>query len=413
MDISQLNENNLDDFVNWVDNNGGPSILNDVKIQQKFKYHISTIVDTGLEPTSEEYVEQQMQLYREIANRKIDQLVNEQTDFNIEAHSISCNPYNISDPSNFVFHYLRLGHLIQQAGFNPNPNILDMGCGWGLSTEFLGNLGASVTAVDINPKFISLVERRSSKNLYNIKTCVSSFIDFFTVEKYDGILFYECLHHSLDVTRLIEKLKYFLKPGGSIILGGEPIQSMYWDSWGIRLDALSIYCIRKFGWFESGWSEEFIDHAFKRLSFDVNIKLHPEPIIGYTLSAKLSAKIYYATDLGDFLRFENWYIEEHFYICKGNSTIFELKSMISSDTSGLNFCIYNFSSDKIRCNVIIDKKKKNILFNTGHNVMFLNNEELDSDVTFECTTWQPSQKLEDSSDNRIMSFHLFAIEIVK
>ena len=31
-----------------------------------------------------------------------------------------------------------------------------------------------------------------------------------------------------------------------------------WPSWGLRVDQESLYCTRKFGWFESGWTDTFI-----------------------------------------------------------------------------------------------------------------------------------------------------------
>ncbi|MBU6296156.1 MAG: methyltransferase domain-containing protein, partial [Planctomycetes bacterium] len=47
------------------------------------------------------------------------------------------------------------------ANLPPGASILDMGCGWGLSSEAMAFSGASVTAVDINPQFVELIEKRA------------------------------------------------------------------------------------------------------------------------------------------------------------------------------------------------------------------------------------------------------------
>jgi hypothetical protein len=59
-----------------------------------------------------------------------------------------------------------------------------------------------------------------------------------------------------------------LKPGGKLLLAGEPINDI-WKHWGLRTDPLSVYCIRKFGWFESGWSARFLTACVERCGFKV------------------------------------------------------------------------------------------------------------------------------------------------
>jgi len=68
-------------------------------------------------------------------------------------------------------------------------------------------------------------------------------------------------------------LPNFLKPNGKITFAGEPINS-WWKSWGMRLDFLSVYCIRKFGWFENGWTKEFISECFNRVGFNLTLLPH-------------------------------------------------------------------------------------------------------------------------------------------
>jgi len=416
LDISNITKYNLDEFISWVDNNGGPESLSRPEITSKFKYTTDIELDDSIDPNSEDYLNFQLEVYKELSNRDIDQQLNEQTNFNIGPHITSNNPYNINDPSNFVFHYLRLGHTVKQANMDKNPKLLDMGCGWGLSTEFLGTLGATVTAVDINPDFISLINARSEQNVFDIKTVNSSFTDYFTTEKFDGILFYECLHHAIDIGELINKLKFFLKPGGVIMLAGEPIQSFYWNSWGMRLDALSIYCIRKFGWFESGWSEGFLKQKFVSLGFDFDMAKHDDPLIGYTVVAKHITNIKHIPSIVELIDHTGWFFETDFLVSSGVAKISKIKSLLSKyddKNKSVVLSIFNFSSIDIKCELIAGDHTRTLIFKPNHNTLELTNNEIAEDeILFKSDVWCPSELLENSSDNRIMSFHLFAVEII-
>ena len=89
-------------------------------------------------------------------------------------------------------------------------------------------------------------------------------------KKFDAVVFYESLHHSLKPWQTIAKAKAFLKDGtGKIAMSGEPINEFWWPHWGIRLDPESVYVMHKFGWFESGWSKDFITRCFEINGFDV------------------------------------------------------------------------------------------------------------------------------------------------
>ncbi len=81
--------------------------------------------------------------------------------------------------------------------------------------------------------------------------------------------YYECLHHAVRPWIALRAAYERLKPGGRVILAGEPVND-HWKSWGLRVDNLSVYCIRKFGWFESGWSVPFITGCLQRSGFAID-----------------------------------------------------------------------------------------------------------------------------------------------
>jgi SAM-dependent methyltransferase len=161
-----------------------------------------------------------------------------------------------------------------------------MGCGWGLSSELAAYLGLTVIGVDVNPSFVRLVNERAKRLGHAISAVASTFEDFNAVQPFDIALFYECLHHSVRPWVVICRLAEDLQIGGRLVLAGEPVNDIWWKHWGLRLDALSVYCVRKFGWFESGWSIRFIEEVLYRSGLIPKSHLDNDPEIGYTIVAE-------------------------------------------------------------------------------------------------------------------------------
>jgi hypothetical protein len=70
-------------------------------------------------------------------------------------------------------------------------------------------------------------------------------------------VFYECFHHCADPVRMVARLDALVAPGGSVLFAGEPIEDGFPQPWGLRLDGLSAWSIRKFGWLELGFQSEY------------------------------------------------------------------------------------------------------------------------------------------------------------
>ena len=259
----------LDEFVISSDKLGGPGSPRVQRLWENFKYVPTIEVNQEFDPYSNEYVNEQLALYKEIAGTTIDQYTTELTNFSLEQSTNSANPYGVTDITYVSDHVRSISNALHYAKAPDNASVLDMGCGWGLSSEILSYCGARVTAVDINPRFIELVNNRNKRFNFNISTAHSSFDDFTTTDMFDIVFFYECLHHSVDTWNVINKYKQFLKPNGSFVITGEPITNAYWKHWGLRLDPLSVYCIRKHGWFESGWSHDFLIDMLHRAKLAV------------------------------------------------------------------------------------------------------------------------------------------------
>ena len=272
MGIGTITQSELANFVKACDELGGVESSNCADLLSDFRYKPTSIINESLDPFSEEYVQQQITLYSEISGRTLNQQINEFTGFDLENCINAQNPYAHPDPTFIAKHSRTVLQAVELAQLPPNPEILDMGCGWGLSTEMMAFCGAEVTCVDINLQFLDLVKQRSQKRGHPVCTIHSDFESFESTKQFDMILFYECFHHAVRPWVVIDNLTGLLKPGGKIILAGEPIQSFWWKHWGVRLDSQSIYCMHKFGWFESGWSLSFLQQLFAKNNFHIDCR---------------------------------------------------------------------------------------------------------------------------------------------
>ena len=280
-----ISSEDLDSFVERSDSVGHPGSPETQNFWKDIEYRVSTPVDESLDPFSDEYVRQQIAVYSEISGRKINQAENELCDFNLPEHVDAANPYAHQPPHVIGMHMSRISRAIERSGLELNEHILDMGCGWGLSSELFAFSGLKVTAVDINPKFVQLVSARAEKRGHDVRALQGMFEEIPGEDIFDAVAYYECLHHAVRPWVALSAARERLRPGGKLILAGEPINEM-WRHWGVRLDPLSIYCIRKFGWFESGWSPTFIRMCIERSGFVIRSCRDEGAPIGWIILAE-------------------------------------------------------------------------------------------------------------------------------
>ena len=258
----------LDDFVAECDAMGGIASPTCRAATKHFRFVPITEVDVALDPFSDAYFKQQLNVYSEISGRTLDQDTGEITPLDVEARINTANPYGEDNIAFISKHCRTVLTALMVANVPPGARILDLGAGWGLSSEMMAYCGAEVTAVDINPGFIELIHRRTKRTGLLIKTIEGNFDTVEPGTDFDMAFFYECLHHSVRPLDTLKRIADFLGPKGRIVFAGEPVNSIWWPHWGMRLDAESVYVMRKHGWFESGWSANFICECLRRAGFE-------------------------------------------------------------------------------------------------------------------------------------------------
>ncbi|KIN62061.1 Methyltransferase type 12 [Sulfitobacter noctilucicola] len=271
--IKAVSADQLDAFVDWVDQTGGLEQPGFDAIQQTFVYQPATQVDQDLDPFSDAYFDQMLSLYAELSGRILNQETGELTRFDMADHVPHTNPYASDNVSMMARHVNAITAAICRADLPAGARVADLGCGWGMTSEILSFCGSDVTAVDINADFVALVRARAARLSNGIDVVQSNFDELSLPQNYDAVFFYECMHHAVKPWETLEQVAGFLKPDGKVFFAGEPINTLWWRNWGLRLDASAVYCIRKHGWFESGWSPEFLHQMFERMGW--SLTLHP------------------------------------------------------------------------------------------------------------------------------------------
>lgn len=190
------------------------------------------------------------------------------------------SPWNLRDTQHFSEFLLSWGQIFKFLDTNGNQKILEYGPGSGQIILMLARLGFDVYGVDINARYLDII--REQADLYNLDISLEKnvFGKGFDGARFDRIIFFEAFHHSFDFMETLKDLKSKLSIDGYIIFCGEPIAKSVFDGipypWGPRMDGLSVYVTRKFGWMELGFTHDFFVEALRRSGFDVEFVPFPD-----------------------------------------------------------------------------------------------------------------------------------------
>ncbi len=213
------------------------------------------------DPFSDAYRLAQLALYRDVAGRDY-ATANEVTVFDIEAALHRPFPFSTGSAATTGEQLMAIGWLLRAMALPPGSRIVEFGPGWGNTTIALAKLGHHVTTVDIEPHFCELLRRRAAQEGVEIEVVQD---DFLWAERcgqrFDAALFYECFHHCADHLRLLRALRGAVVPEGRLFFAGEPITRDFPMPWGLRLDGNSLWAIRKNGWLELGFRDDYFARA--------------------------------------------------------------------------------------------------------------------------------------------------------
>jgi cyclopropane fatty-acyl-phospholipid synthase-like methyltransferase len=222
------------------------------------------------DPFSQEYREAQEELYRHISGRsEYDPGRDEKTEaFDIEHHVTCPFPYTTKICRMVGNRLMMEGFLVAHLNLAADSRILEFGPGWGSTTMHLALTGLNVSVVEIFPDFVELIRRRAEHSRVEVKCHPCAMLDFKTDEPYDAVLFFECFHHCSDHMQMLRNLHGMIKDDGIVIFAGEPIVAQPNEfvpkPWSIRLDSQTVWCVRKYGWLEYGFTQGYFLEALRR-----------------------------------------------------------------------------------------------------------------------------------------------------
>lgn len=223
--------------------------------------------DRPSDPFSEAYREWTWMLYRMISRHSEYVSDNEASPFDLERATIRPFPFETGSATVVGGDLIARGHLMRCIGeaslqLNPPARIVEFGPGWGNLTVDLVSTGFSVTAVEIDTQFCELIRRRCpNPELLSIEQC--DMLAFETDDQYDAAIFFESFHHCSDHMAMLRKLHRVVRPGGAVFFASEPVQKMNYP-WGPRLDGLSVWSTRTYGWLELGFDTKYFEAALGR-----------------------------------------------------------------------------------------------------------------------------------------------------
>lgn len=263
--------------------------VSDDKLRELFStFHMDFNTQIPANPYSDEYAQYQFDLYRKISGRSYS-IGNEEFALDLDTSVATPFPYCTGSVETVGNHLNAIAHAVRSMNLKPGAKIVEFGPGWGNTTLILATMGFDVTAVDINKDFCDLIRRRAVRAglRINVINADFSWIEQFP-EPVDAILFFECFHHSSDHLRVIKAFDKAVKDDGKVYFASEPITQTFPIPWGLRLDGEALWAIRKHGWLELGFSEQYFLQTLRIFGWDVH---------KYSLDSLPWAAVYEATKI--------------------------------------------------------------------------------------------------------------------
>jgi SAM-dependent methyltransferase len=225
----------------------------------------------ALDPFSPAYRDEAMALYRGLSRRGggYEPARDEQSGMVMPGNPwTDLPPWSFRQTGLVAEFLLSWGQILRLMDLPEGGRVLEYGCGTGQLLLTLARAGLRAHGVDIDLSCIDAARRQAEALGLSIELDAAPFGEGFAGQRFDRIVFFESFHHAWDFEALLARLHERLAPGGRLVFCGEPIvpgpQPPVPFPWGPRLDALSIFCMRRFGWMELGFQHDFFLRLLRR-----------------------------------------------------------------------------------------------------------------------------------------------------
>lgn len=221
--------------------------------------------DRPADPFSEEYRDWTWALYEKIARRGDYRVANETSPIDVARATTRPYPYQTGSARVVGDDLIARGYLLRCVGeavSAPPARVVEFGPGWGNLTMDLVATGFDVTAVDVSEEFCALLQARCAfpERLHVVR---SDMLAFEPPEPFDAAIFFESFHHCADHLAMLRRLHDVVTHDAVVLFAGEPIGHHAYP-WGPRLDGISLWSTRTYGWLELGFDRRYFADALAR-----------------------------------------------------------------------------------------------------------------------------------------------------
>jgi heptosyltransferase-2 len=362
-------------------------------------------------PLSVDYADLQDVIYRHITGKSYNDLESEQTYYDKDVMVSGPLAYPGRTPRDLNRYFHAMAKLMDEFHLDEPSTVLDLGSGWGFTSEYMARLGHHVVGVDINPDFVETGNLRSDRNHLGIDYRIGTFdnLPLADNEQFDVIMSFESFHHCRDPLAALRGAVSRLRDGGQVILAGEPfIPASMWPAWGLRLDALSVWCIAKSGWWETGWTREYMGFLFRGVGLRASFVDHHADMERYLIGKPGS--VFQTDQLAWDAERLGWRRDRHYLISTGRSRLEFLRPLRSAV-----LLIENFSPNDLSLLIsspVMDSATS-VALRPGANrveVPFDSTPETPVwSLHLSCETWSPHAAL-GNGDTSQTAYHLSGIE---
>ncbi|HSZ36280.1 MAG TPA: class I SAM-dependent methyltransferase [Acidimicrobiales bacterium] len=222
------------------------------------------------DPFSDAYRAWTWDLYGRISGRAEYDTAHEASPFDLERALTRPFPYESGSLKVVGRDLAARGHVLDvlskalpSVNGSVRPRVVEFGAGWGNLTADLVATGLDVTAVELDPKFCTLIGQRCANGPGELTVHQGDMLRFAPDRPFDAAVFYESFHHCADHLTMLDRLHRIVRPDGAVLFAAEPVQRLGYP-WGPRLDGLSVWSSRTYGWLELGFDVRYFDAALGR-----------------------------------------------------------------------------------------------------------------------------------------------------
>ncbi len=215
------------------------------------------------DPDSAEYRAAQLSdRYRQISGRARYDIENECSQANLAAALQRPFPFSTHSATVTGDYFIAIGFLLKVLNLPPGARVLELGAGWGHTTEMFLKLGCDVTAVEVDAVFSELIRTRCNSHADRLHVVQSDMLAYRSARPFDAVVFFESFHHCADPLAMLRNLEQLVAPGGQVAFASEPISDFPFP-WGVRLDGAELYVMRRYGWLELGFETGYFMSTLK------------------------------------------------------------------------------------------------------------------------------------------------------